>query len=156
MSGAGGQNCQLETGYCNPLFRRKATVAQKVTLQPCLNQDKLSVLARQACYVVHEEHRPDQTALGCGPALNAKVQEDIDFINLYPVIAIESCPKDCATKLVAKMGSKAAVTMHMPEVLKELGIDAASIPEQHIDCDAPQVQAVAKRVLAEVDRLLAG
>jgi uncharacterized metal-binding protein len=130
-------------------------MAKKVTLQPCLNQDKLSVLARQACYVVHEDWRPEETALGCGPALNARVQEDMDFIQLFPVIAIESCPKDCATKLVAKMGEKAAVTLRMPELLKELGIDANDIPEEHIDCDNAAVQAVAKRLLAEVDRLLA-
>jgi uncharacterized metal-binding protein len=130
-------------------------MAKKVTLQPCLNQDKLSVLARQACYVLHEEWRPEETALGCGPALNARVQEDLDFIHLFPVIAIESCPKDCATKLVAKMGEKAAVTLRMPELLKELGIDAKDIPEEHIDCDSPAVQIVAKRLLAEVDRLLA-
>jgi uncharacterized metal-binding protein len=129
-------------------------MAEKVTLQPCLNQDKLSVLARQACYVVHEDYRPEQTALGCGPALNAKVQEDVDFIQLYPVIAIESCPKDCATKLIAKMGSKATLTIRMPDLLKELGIDAAAIPEHHIDCEAAEVQAVAKHLLVEVDRLL--
>jgi len=130
-------------------------MAKKVTLQPCLNQDKLSVLARQACYVLHEEWRPEETALGCGPALNARVQEDVDFIQLFPVIAIESCPKDCATKLVAKMGEKAAVTLRMPELLKELGIDAKDIPEEHIDCDSAAVQTVAKRLLKEVDRLLA-
>jgi uncharacterized metal-binding protein len=130
-------------------------MAEKVTLQPCLNQDKLSVLARQACYVVHEDFRPEQTALGCGPALNARVQEDIDFIQMYPVIAIESCPKDCMTKLIAKMGSKATVTLRVPEMMAELGIDESTIPEQHIDCDAPQVQTLAKRILVEVDRLLA-
>jgi hypothetical protein len=43
----------------------------------------------------------------------------------------------------------------MPELLKELGIDANDIPEEHIDCDNAAVQAVAKRLLAEVDRLLA-
>lgn len=130
-------------------------MAKKVTLQPCLAQDKLSVLARQACYVVHEDFRPDQTALGCGPALNARVQEDIDFIQLYPVIALESCAKDCATKLVAKMGEKAAVTLRMPEVLAELSISEAAVPEDHIDCADPMVQMVAQRILAEVDRLLA-
>lgn len=130
-------------------------MAQKVTLQPCLAQDKLSIIARQACYVVHEDWRPEQTNLGCGPALNARVQEDIDFIRLYPVIAIESCEKDCATKLVAKMGEKAALTLRMPELLAEMGVDLSSVPEQHVDCEDPAVQAVAKRLLAEVDRLLA-
>jgi len=130
-------------------------MASKVTLQPCLNQDKLSVLGRQACYVVHEDHRPDQTNLGCGPALNAKVQEDVDFIELYPVIALESCSKDCATKLIAKMGSKAAVTLRIPELMAELGIVEADIPEGHIDCEDEKVQKLANRILAEVDKFLA-
>lgn len=130
-------------------------MAQKVTLQPCLSQDKLSVLARQACYVVHEDWRPEQTALGCGPALNAKVQEDVDFIRMFPVIAVESCNKDCATKLVAKMGEQAAVTLRMPEILAELSISEAAVPEHVISCEDPMVQAVAKRILQDVDRLLA-
>lgn len=131
-------------------------MASKVTLQPCLGTDPVSVLTRQACYVVHEEYRSDQTSLGCGPALNAKVQEDIDFIRDYPVIALESCPKVCATKLVAKMGEQADVTMMVREELAGLGIDADSLPEGHIPADDAKVQALAQRILAEVDRLLVG
>ncbi|NIM05886.1 MAG: hypothetical protein GTO55_00425 [Armatimonadetes bacterium] len=130
-------------------------MAEKVTLQPCLAQDRLSIIARQACYVVHEDWRPEQTVLGCAPALNAGVQEDIDFIKLYPVIAVESCEKDCSTKLVAKSGEKATVTLRMPEILAEIGADPSSVPEGHVDCEHEVVQAVAQRLLAEVDRLLA-
>jgi uncharacterized metal-binding protein len=130
-------------------------MAEKVTLQPCLAQDKLSIIARQACYFVHEDVRPEQTVLGCAPALNAGVQEDIDFIELYPVITIESCSKDCAAKLVAKMGGKAALTIRMPDLLEEMGVDLSSVPENHVDCEHPVVQAVAKRLLQEIDRLLA-
>ena len=77
-------------------------MADKVCLQPCLGLRKEAVLGRQALYVVHEDLLPDQTVLGCGPALNANVQEDVDFINLYPVVAVEACELDCATKLGAK------------------------------------------------------
>ena len=59
-------------------------MAEKVCLQPCLGLRKESVLCRQAFYVVHEDMRPEQTVLGCGPALNANVQEDLDFINDVP------------------------------------------------------------------------
>ena len=80
-------------------------MAEKVCLQPCLGLRRESVLCRQAFYVVHEDLRPETTVLGCGPALNANVQEDVDFINMYPVLAAEACEKDCATKLVARRGS---------------------------------------------------
>jgi uncharacterized metal-binding protein len=128
----------------------------KVTLQPCLGTDAVSVLARQACYVVHEEHRPDQTSLGCGPALNATVQEDIDFIRDFPVLALESCDKVCATKLVAKMGEQASTTMMVRQELAGLGIEPEGLPTGHLPCEDPTVQALAQRILAEVDRLLAG
>ncbi len=104
--------------------------------------------------MVHEDWRPEQTVLGCAPALNAGVQEDIDFIKLYPVITIESCEKDCAAKLVEKMGDKATVILRMPEVIAEIGADVSEVPEKHVDCEHPVVQAVARRFLAEVDRLL--
>ena len=130
-------------------------MAEKVCLQPCLGLRKESVLCRQAFYVVHEDMRPEQTVLGCAPALNANVQEDIDFITLYPVLAMEACEKDCATKLVAKKGQRVARTVRVTEMAKGLGLDLASLPEHHIDTNHPAVQAMAKRIAEMVDQMLA-
>ncbi len=129
-------------------------MAEKVCLQPCLGLRKESVLCRQAFYVVHEDLRPEQTVLGCGPALNANVQEDLDFINSYPVLAVEACEKDCATKLVAKKGRQTARTLRIPELAKELGLDVASLSEGHLDTSDPAVQALAKHLAAVVDEML--
>jgi uncharacterized metal-binding protein len=129
-------------------------MADKVCLQPCLGLRKEAVLGRQALYVVHEDLRPEITVLGCGPALNANVQEDVDFIELYPVIAVEACELDCATRLVDKKGRKAAQALRIGDLANELGIDLASLPEHHIDADHPAVQAVAKRIAEQVDSLL--
>jgi uncharacterized metal-binding protein len=130
-------------------------MADKVCLQPCLGLRKEAVLGRQALYVVHEDLLPDETVLGCGPALNANVQEDVDFINLYPVVAVEACELDCATRLVAKKKQQAARTVRIVEVMKELGLDVAALPEEHIDVEDPAVQAVAKRIAEHVKELLA-
>lgn len=129
-------------------------MADKVCLQPCLGLRKEAVLGRQALYVVHEELRPETTVLGCGPALNANVQEDVDFINMYPVLAVEACELDCATKLVDKKGKQAARSLRVTDVIKELKLDLASLPEQHIGTDHPAVQAVAKLIAEQVDALL--
>ena len=129
-------------------------MADKVCLQPCLGLRKEAVLGRQALYVVHEDLRPEITVLGCGPALNANVQEDVDFIELYPVIAVEACELDCATRLVDKKGRKAAQALRIGDLANELGIDLASLPEHHIDADHPAVQAVAKRIAEQVDSLV--
>ncbi len=116
-------------------------MAEKVCLQPCLGLRKESVLCRQAFYVVHEDMRTDQTVLGCGPALNANVQEDVDFINLYPVLAMEACDLDCATKLVDKKGKKVARTVRVLELAKELGIDLNALPLELVRV-LPQVAVV--------------
>ena len=130
-------------------------MADKVCLQPCLGLRKEAVLGRQALYVVHEDMLPDETVLGCGPALNANVQEDVDFINLYPVVAVEACELDCATKLVAKKQQQAARTVRIVELVKELGLDPDALPEEHIGAEDPAVQAVAKRIAEHVKELLA-
>jgi uncharacterized metal-binding protein len=130
-------------------------MAEKVCLQPCLGLRKESVLCRQAFYVVHEDLRPEQTVLGCAPALNANVQEDIDFITMYPVLAVEACEKSCAAKLVAKKGQQAARSLQVTEMAKELGIDLAALPEnQNLPADHPAVQALAQHLAAVVDEML--
>jgi len=130
-------------------------MAGKVCLQPCLGLRKEAVLGRQALYVVHEDLRPDTTVLGCGPALNANTQEDVDFINMYPVVAVEACELDCATRLVGKKGKKAAVTVRISDLVTSLAIDLAALPDHEIDTEDAAVQAVAKQIAEQVDALLA-
>ena len=130
-------------------------MADKVCLQPCLGLRKEAVLGRQALYVVHDDLRPDTTVLGCGPALNANVQEDVDFISLYPVLAVEACDLDCATKLVDKKGKRGARTLRVTDLVKQHEIDLESLPEGHIDCEHPAVQALANTIAEQVDALLA-
>lgn len=129
-------------------------MAEKVCLQPCLGLRKEAVLARQALYVVHEDMMPDQTVLGCGPALNANVQEDVDFIALYPVLSVEACELDCAAKLIVKKGERAARTLRIPELVRELGVSIEALPEEHIDTNDPAVQAVAARIAEHARELL--
>jgi uncharacterized metal-binding protein len=149
---------------------------EKVTYQPCLGLTPVeTTVGRQAGYLLAEELRPDQVALGCGPALNAGVQEDRDFIEHYPVITVEGCDRCCAALLVRKFGIEPQVTLIVPEVLREAGICLAAEkglaegedgyvvrcgqgrpdPTPHLELDHPAVQAVAQRCAAEVDRLLA-
>jgi uncharacterized metal-binding protein len=130
-------------------------MADKVCLQPCLGLRKEAVLGRQALYVVHEDLRPEQTVLGCGPALNANVQEDLDFINMYPVIAVEACEENCATRLVDKKGKQAKRTVRVTQLVQEENVDLSELSEgDHVPTDHPAVQAVAKRLADVVDELL--
>jgi len=130
-------------------------MAEKVCLQPCLGLRKEAVVGRQALYLVHEDLRPETTVLGCGPALNANVQEDVDFINMFPVLAVEACEKDCATRLVDKKGKAASRTVRVTELAEQEGVDLSGLPEgENIPTEHPAVQAVAARIAAMVDELL--
>lgn len=153
-------------------------MAEKICYQPCLGVNPVeTTVGRQAGYALAEELRPGQVALGCGPALNAMVQEDIDFITHYPVIAVEGCEKRCAQRLVEKFEQKVAVSLVVPDVLREAGINLAAEkglapncveaetvnccagkpdPTTHLDLTHPTVQTVAKRAAEELDRLLTG
>lgn len=148
---------------------------EKVTLQPCLGLTPVeTTVGRQACYLVAEELRAGKANLGCGPALNARVQEDLDFIEYYPIIAVEGCDRCCASRLVRKFGQEPEVAVIVPEVLREAGISLAAEkglvaevdpyqvrcgagkpdPTPHLELDHLAVQAVAQRCVAELDRLL--
>jgi uncharacterized metal-binding protein len=78
----------------------------------------------------------------------------VDFINMFPVLAVEACDLDCAARLIEKKGKQAARKLRISEVAGELGLDIDALPEQHIDCEHPSVQALAKHIAEQVDDLL--
>ncbi|MCC6443071.1 MAG: hypothetical protein IT210_06385 [Armatimonadetes bacterium] len=128
-----------------------------VTLQPCLGLNSLeSTIGRQACYAVAEDMRPGKINLGCSPALYARVWEDIHFIEAFPVIAVESCEKACANKIIREeFGQTVTRTLYVQDILKEAGFLLEGKPRKEIEPIASEpVQIVARKIAEEVDRLL--
>lgn len=128
----------------------------KVCIQPCNGiTTAIGTVVRQAGYKVCEDLKPGITALGCNPALYHDVDEDVFFIQEYPVVAIEGCDERCATKLVEMKGEKVAVTIFAPEVLRQAGIDLeGETREQLGEKGGRAVDAVARAAAEGVDRLL--
>lgn len=130
---------------------------QFVCLQPCLGiNHAAATIARQACYVVAEDLLPGQIHLGCAPALNAHVQEDIDFIKNDFVVCLEACEKNCATTLVGREGGNVNLVLSVPQVLREEGFEAEREPPEFFAPEHPAVQALAKRIAAECRKALDG
>jgi uncharacterized metal-binding protein len=129
----------------------------RVCIQPCLGiNSPEATLGRQAAYRAHEVLLgAERSDLGCSPALYADVQEDIDFILEDYVIVVESCEATCATKLVREKGGEVHATVFVCDVLADEGIDAESLPREHLPLDHPAVVAVAERIVGEAERLLA-
>jgi uncharacterized metal-binding protein len=127
-------------------------------LQPCLGIESVeSTIGRQACYLAHAELLgEDRSDLGCAPALYADVQEDVDFLFNDYVVAVESCDKQCANVLVGEKGGKAHATIMVEEVLTKAGIDAKSLPREHLPMSHPAVKAVAEEIARVSEELLKG
>ncbi len=47
-----------------------------------------------AAYKVLDELRPNETVLICYPALTAKVDENVEFVQKYPTLVIDGCEKN--------------------------------------------------------------
>ena len=128
---------------------------QYVCLQPCLGiNHAAATIARQACYVVMEDLLPGQVHLGCAPALNAHVQEDIDFITNDFVICLEACEKDCATTLVRREGGNVHLVLPVHDILKEADFDPEEESPVFFAPEHPAVQALAHRIAEECRKAL--
>ena len=127
-----------------------------VCLQPCLGiNHTLTTVVRQACYVVAEDLLPGKIHLGCSPALNAGVLEDVDFIMNDYVVTIEACDKACATKLVKREGGNVHAALMAEDVAKEEGISAEGESPEFFDTEHPWVQKFAQRIASVCEGLLA-
>ena len=129
---------------------------ERVCLQPCLGSTSAAAtVGRQATYVALARlgRRAD---LGCAPALFADVPEDVIFIQQDYVIAIESCDRLCANRLVGQKGFAVHATVRVDEVLQQAGVDSAELPVETIALDHPAVLAVAAEIEAVAIRLLSG
>ncbi len=130
----------------------------KVCIQPCLGiNSAASTVGRQAAYLAYEQLLgPENSDLGCAPALYADVQEDIDFIRNDYVVAVESCEKRCANTLVAEKKGAVHKTVMVEEVLKRECLSLEGEAREHFELDHPAVVAVAREIAQVAEKLLAG
>ena len=126
----------------------------RVCIQPCLGiTTAASTVGRQAAYLAHEELLgPENSDLGCAPALYAEVQEDIDFLRDDYVVAVESCEKRCANILVSEKHGQVHATVMVEDVLTREGISLEGEGREHFGLDHPAVVAVAR----EIERVAKG
>lgn len=130
----------------------------KVCIQYCHGLcNPATSAARLACYLVVENTLcPDRIDLGCGPALEAGVPEDVAFIERDPVVAIECCEEVCATKQLQRHGATIAKQVFAHEVLEKAGIDVAGLSPSDFHLDHPAVLAVAEAITAAAREVLVG
>jgi uncharacterized metal-binding protein len=93
---------------------------RKIAVTPCAGIGQIfGPITREAGYKLVEDLYPEQTVLVCSPALAVDIQEDIDFIQNYPVLVINGCKDRCASKMVLEKGSSIDAEVYLPDILKE-------------------------------------
>jgi len=130
----------------------------KVCIQYCHGTcNPVTSAARLACYLVAENTLcPDRIDLGCGPALEAGVPEDVAFIERDAVIAVECCQEACTTKLLERYGATIARQVFVQHVLQEAGLDWADNDHFDFHLDHPVVLALAEVITAAAREVLRG
>lgn len=135
--------------------QQNGTMKRKVAINPCAGVGKLmGGICRHAAYKVVDELRPGVTELVCMPALAAGVQEDIDFINDYPVLVINGCSLKCGTKVVLDRGGAVAKEVYAPRTIAGKVNLRDESRSEHGPAARLAVNLLAQQVADEVDRLL--
>lgn len=92
----------------------------KIAITPCAGIGQIfGPITRDAGYRLVEDLYPEKTVLVCPPALAVDVQEDIDFINEYPVLVLNGCKDRCASKLILQKGGQIDEEVYLPDILKQ-------------------------------------
>ena len=92
----------------------------KIAITPRAGIGQISgPITREAGYRLVEDLFPEQTVLVCPPALAVDIQEDIDFINEYPVLVLNGCKDRCASKMILEKGGQIDAEVYLPTILKQ-------------------------------------
>ena len=92
----------------------------KVAVTPCAGIGQIfGPITREAGYRLVEDLYPEQTVLVCPPALAVDIQEDIDFINEYPVLVLNGCKDRCGSKMILQKGGQIDAEVYLPDILKQ-------------------------------------
>jgi uncharacterized metal-binding protein len=127
-----------------------------VCLQYCHGlRNPVSTAARLACYLVVEQTLgPNHCVLGCGPALEAGVEEDVKFVREYPTVAVEACAEACTGRLLARWGVPVAGQVFADQVLAAQGFDVHSLTHGELHLDHPAVVALAEEITRVAQEVL--
>jgi uncharacterized metal-binding protein len=127
----------------------------KIAILPCTGVGQVvGTIARQAAYCVCDDRQPKDTVLVCLPALVKGVQEDIDMIQMCPVIVIEGCKESCATYALKLQGGTPTAVVSVLHAIKGNNIRIKrEARKQLTESEQAAVELVTKAVIAEIDKL---
>jgi uncharacterized metal-binding protein len=112
-------------------------------------------IARLAVRHVLESLRPGKTVTLCLPLFLAGEEGEQNFAKTHPTIAIDGCPKQCAKWGTEKHSGSIGGEIVVSEILGTTATSCSRSLRGASQVDKDAVLAVAEKIAAEVDRVLA-
>ncbi len=112
-------------------------------------------ISRLATRRVLESLRPGVTVTLCLPLFLAGNEGERNFARTHPTIAVDGCPEQCARWGTEKHGGPVAGSLAVSEVLGTAAAGCHRSQRDTNEVDEAAVEAVATRIAAEVDAVLA-
>jgi uncharacterized metal-binding protein len=112
-------------------------------------------IARMATRQVLETLRPGKTVTICLPLFLAGEEGERNFAKTHPTIAIDGCGKQCAKWGTEKYSGLISGALVVSELLGTKAANCSRSSRNTSQVDREAVSAVAERIAAEVDRVLA-
>ena len=113
-------------------------------------------IAHQATRKVLEDLRFGAAVTICLPLFVAGGEEERNFAQNHPVIAVDACNKQCAKRATEKYSGKVDATVNLVDILDEdvcLGapLSTRNMTDEHI----AMIDKVADAIVVEFDKILA-
>ena len=133
-------------------------IRTKVAVTPCAGIGQIfGPITREAGYRLVEDLYPEQSVLVCPPALAVDIQEDIDFINEYPVLVLNGCKDRCASKMILQKSGQIDAEVYLPDILKQEKLSLHGEKRSKLGAKSElAIQKMTKIASTLIDELLQG
>ena len=112
-------------------------------------------IARLATRQVLESLRPGETVTLCLPLFLAGEEGEQSFAKTHPTIAVDGCKKQCARWGTEKHSGPVSGALIVSEIIGTTAFSCSRSSRDASRVDSDAVSAVAEKIAAEVDRVLA-
>jgi len=128
----------------------------RVAVLPCNGIGRVvSTVVRLAGYRI-KEMRPDQVELLTSGRLAIKEPEHLEMLRKYPLLVIDGCRPHCASFLADELGKEPAARVYVADVAAAMRISIAGEKRRGLTGKGHKlVEALAERVVEEIDRIIA-
>jgi uncharacterized metal-binding protein len=130
--------------------------APKVGIISCSGEEiPEGTISRNAVRRVLESLRPHHAVTLCLPLFLAGNEGERNFARTHPVVTVDGCDKQCARWGTEKHGGPVARALVVTNILGGEAVGCSRSLRGRTEADEKAVAAVADRIAAEVDALLA-